>query len=258
VSICRNNSVNSFFGLPPPLVEEDHFSQAFHQTLYVPSPTQTPTSLMANNPTLILNSLKPIKVIESFDENPSIFARKTDGERKNSGNIDLTSCTESLGFESSDEIITSFDDLGFFDKKNNNNFCRRKSTYSSNSSLICRFSRRREKRVPKSEFPPPLTTLDENGRRSFMLKSVRKDGRLEIAEVVIERPEILRATRENGRLRLNLIQTVSVDDDDDHEDEDEEEETERGLKIPTSASLRRCYDHQHVWGPHQHRFVTTI
>lgn len=55
------------------------------------------------------------------------------------------------------------------------------------------------KKVKK--FPPPLSTFNRNGRPSFYLRSVRSDGRLELTEVKIDRPEILRASRDDGQLR---------------------------------------------------------
>ncbi|XP_021742458.1 protein FANTASTIC FOUR 1-like [Chenopodium quinoa] len=279
-SICRNNSVNSFFGLPPPSLEEDHFSQAFHQTLGGCSPLLQPSQPPLNFTLAVDNHNNPLKPIESL-------TGPTAGDKGNSAHIDLMSCTESIGFESSDEMISSFDDLG-------RNCCRNydgeSSSSSSSSSEGC-FSRRRERGVGKRweerKFPPPLTSLSENGRRNFVLKSVRNEGRLEIIGVMIEHPEMLCATRDNGRLRMHLVKSTGVSDDDEdggddsEEAENEEEETnessddegetvseeeERELRrVPATAAaaggIRRCYQQRvmhHVWGPQQHRCVTTI
>ena len=117
-----------------------------------------------------------------------------------------------------------------------------------------------------------------------MLRQIRSNGRLEIARVLISRPEILCASRENGRLRLHLV----VDDDECELEEDEEEkeeveneeeeeadegenemeetpamavaaaaEEEREWKIP---AVRRCYQREvlYAWGQQQRRCVTTM
>jgi len=66
--------------------------------------------------------------------------------------------------------------------------------------------RRKERR----EYPPAMT------RMSF--KTYRKEGRLVLEEVRIPRREFLRASREDGRLRLKLVQP-----EDDHDEEEENE-----------------------------------
>lgn len=137
-------------------------------------------------------------------------------------------------------------------------------------------------RSEKREFPPPLTTMSENGGRNFVLRSERRDGRLEIVKVAIERPEVLYASRQNGRLTMHLVRSVpefEEDDDDVFEEEEEtedeeereteeeeeeeeeeadEEEEEREWKIPAEG-VRRCYQHHgYVWGQQQRRWVTTM
>ncbi|KAF9670000.1 hypothetical protein SADUNF_Sadunf13G0022900 [Salix dunnii] len=102
------------------------------------------------------------------------------------GGIDgLMSCTESLGFESSDE--RRFDDDVI-------------ESCSRERSAIKRVKWRKtgEKKEAK-KFPPPLSSLNHNGQPIFFLKSVRKDGRLELTEVRIDRHEVLRASRKDGR-----------------------------------------------------------
>lgn len=289
MSVCRN-SVNSFIGLPP-VLEEDHFSQAFHQTLGVPSPPSSPPYFPPNYLNLTLNPLKPIKVLDPLTTSPAVSAGDLAGDSRNSGHIDLMSCTESLGFESSEEMMSSLDDLGSFESCNS----RRNNGGLSSSSSSSFFLRRREKRVSslleEKNFPPPLTSLSENGRRNFTLKSMRNNGRLQIVGVMTEHPEILYASRDNGRLRLHLVKDVNhhhhhhdhhdnhdekeknteerekeeerekteeenQEDDvaEDDDDDEEEEEEEREWKNPTVGRLRRwCYYHRpmHVWGPQQ-------
>ncbi|CAO2836783.1 unnamed protein product [Amaranthus hypochondriacus] len=275
-----NKSVNAFFTLPssPSSSIWDEISfDAFHQTLGVPSSPPIPSSFKASNLNQILNPLQPIKRVDSNFTNST---QKTCEKQNNSCHIDLMSCTESLGLESSDEIISSFDDLGNFTKCSKS---RTNEDFSSPSSpLLSSSSSGLRKKWDEKKFPPPITSLSENGRRNFVLKSDRKDGRLEIVRVMIERPEILISSRENGRLKMNLVLNVSDDDDHDCNDdvdddydcdyecnnidddkteeiEEDEKKIEKGRKI---LALRRCYHHQRqisVWGPQQqHRFVTTV
>ncbi|XP_050220826.1 protein FANTASTIC FOUR 1 [Mercurialis annua] len=115
-------------------------------------------------------------------------------------------CTESLGFESCDErrVDDESDEL-----------CSRTSTTATTRvTNNWRKNNIRERKEVK-KFPPPLSSLNHNGQPSFYLRPVRKNGRLELTEVRIDRPEILRASREDGRLRLHLIR-----DDDEEEDND--------------------------------------
>jgi hypothetical protein len=134
------------------------------------------------------------------------------------GGVDgLMSCTESLGFESSDE--RRFDDkieeeINGNHESSNDGFQRR--------TISTRMKWRKEGGEVK-KFPPPLSSMTRNGQRNFFFRAVRKDGRLELTEVRIDRTEILHASRQDGRLRLHLIR-------DDHDiqdciDDDQEEET---------------------------------
>lgn len=87
----------------------------------------------------------------------------------------------------------------------------------------------RRKRMGAAEgrgnsFPPPLSSLDSNGQPSFILLPVRKDGRLQLSQVRIKRPEIVYAARQDGRLRLYLVPDL-LDDV-----EQEEEECDRELE----------------------------
>lgn len=137
------------------------------------------------------------------------------------GGVDgLMSCTESLGFESSDErrvddeMKTCYDDAAW--------------GWTSSKPLMLKSSRWRDaggQRREARRFPPPLPSLNHNGQPSFFLRPVRKDGRLEITKVRIDRPEILRASRQDGRLTLHLIKEEEEEGVKKEEEEEEEEET---------------------------------
>ncbi|OWM85395.1 hypothetical protein CDL15_Pgr019019 [Punica granatum] len=115
----------------------------------------------------------------------------------------LMSCTESLGFESSDDIWADEWYPAWPAKP------------VERTTRLREASERREKK-----FPPPISSLNHKGQRSFFFRPVRTEGRLELAEVRIDCPEILRASREDGRLRLDLI----VEEDMETEEQEKEQE----------------------------------
>ncbi|CAN6374109.1 unnamed protein product [Urochloa humidicola] len=77
-----------------------------------------------------------------------------------------------------------------------------------------------ERRQPK-EFPPPIRSIGRGGKPYVCFRSFREDGRFVLLEVVIPGKELLQATREGGRLRLQFANAaaaaavgVGVSDDD--------------------------------------------
>ncbi|KAF3454409.1 hypothetical protein FNV43_RR04856 [Rhamnella rubrinervis] len=194
------------------------------------------------------------------------------------GGIDgLMSCTESLGFESSDERRA--DDQ--IEAMPMNRRCVYEDDHEEELCLMVRpwtnkkWRKMGERREVK-KFPPPLSSLNRNGQPSFFLRPVRKDGRLELTEVRIDRPEILRAYREDGRLRLHLLVSDDEPADEDciqeeekegrqekediEEEEDEEEvkeiiEEDRVDEWKFSVSgegIRRCHELVNHHGGHHH------
>lgn len=204
------------------------------------------------------------------------------------GGVDgLMSCTESLGFESSDERLAD-DQIEAMSRRD----CDDDHEELWSNKTWRRVGERREVR----KFPPPLSSLNRNGQPSFFLRPMRKDGRLELTEVRINRPEILRAHREDGRLRLHLVVrdddpdqvcvggegVVGEEEEEEHEDdieeeeeedddEDEEEDEVKGIiekdrvdewKFPVSGDgIRWCHEvvvthhpvsHHHHHGSHHH------
>ncbi|XP_021283322.1 uncharacterized protein LOC110415882 [Herrania umbratica] len=156
------------------------------------------------------------------------------------GGVDgLMSCTESLGFESCDErrVDDDDDDDNGGDKKKNCDqrveVCEGKRSVMMTRDAWRRRRKSEEKRERKNKkFPPPLSSLNQNGQPCFYLKPVRTNGRLELTEVRIERPEILRAVRQNGRLRLHLVSSdVCSRINEVEEEETEQEEQEQELHL---------------------------
>ncbi|KAM7508488.1 hypothetical protein LguiA_018941 [Lonicera macranthoides] len=125
------------------------------------------------------------------------------------GSVDgLMSCTESLGFESSDERRIGDQTMEDFRP-----MIRRPRSKRNDNAVV--------KREVK-KFPPPLSSLNNNGKPTFFLRPVRIDGRLELRIVKIQRPEILHASRQNGRLKLDFIVNEEIHDIEDEENDVEE------------------------------------
>lgn len=79
----------------------------------------------------------------------------------------------------------------------------------------------------RGNFPPPISSLNELGQPSFIFVPIRKNGRMQLNKIRIRRPEILHATREDGRLRLFLIPDHNVEEDIEEKKEEKEEEKEK-------------------------------
>ncbi|KAK7356034.1 hypothetical protein VNO80_15300 [Phaseolus coccineus] len=81
-------------------------------------------------------------------------------------------------------------------------------------------------------FPPPISSLNKLGQPNFIFVPVRENGRMQLNRVRIRRPEILYATREDGRLRLFLIPDYCVKDNiEEEEDEPQEKEEDEEKEL---------------------------
>lgn len=150
-------------------------------------------------------------------------------------NVGLTSsCTESLGFESSDEIRTDDPITENLENKDSiiidEDYCCGRRTTAAEGGESENWRRKMRNHVKKEakSFPPPLSSLNVKGQPSFFLRPIRKDGRLELTEVRIHRPEILHVWRHDGRLTLHLIPDETILDD-DREQQEQEQEQEREI-----------------------------
>lgn len=302
MSLCKK-SVHSFFNLTTSLdttMNDPHklsYNQCHSQISSSP-----PSSFLSGGLGLITandtqhspNVLESSSIKASSSSPPSSPCSSPPPKKDPSGNsvfflddigdgiVDgLMSCTESLGFESSDERRVEVDRNNDINGNDEGGVCSR------------RMRRSRMKFGEVKKFPPPLSSLNHNGRRSFFLRAVRKDGRLELTEVRLDRAETLRASREDGRLRLHLIQDcieeeeqeeenleveqeeeekemVEEEKEDEEEEEEEEEKMVEGVeedieeerveewKFPVSGEgLRRCiemasHDHHNQYHHHHH------
>ena len=70
----------------------------------------------------------------------------------------------------------------------------------------------------KKDLPPYLTTLDCNGRPRFYHRRVRSEGRLEIARVAVNLPEIV-SVRGRGGLRIGTVRVGQQRDEGEGNDD---------------------------------------
>ncbi|GAB4855502.1 hypothetical protein Ancab_024120 [Ancistrocladus abbreviatus] len=223
MSFCRKGD-SSFFGLAD--------SEKFHRTSDE-QPSNVPSQ--GNGLSLIFGHEKAPNVVESSavksafsNAVPTSLTKDTGGIwflDDIGGSIDgLMSCTESLGFESSNERMVDENNT-IIEELSNHRYRHCDDNDGANSSAHKRSRASRMTEMKReAKFPPPLTSLNQNGQPSFVLRPVRTDGRLEITEVRIQRPEILCASRENGRLTMHLVKSIESED----ETEEQEEVVEEG------------------------------
>jgi len=124
----------------------------------------------------------------------------------------LITCTKSIDFQNID-ISDEIDDNKKIIKDEDVDYC------WSETKLV----------GDGENFPPPISSLNMLGQPSFIFVPVRENGRMQLIKVRIRRPEILCATREDGRLRLFLIPDHCVEDNIEDEEEEEKEEQDQEL-----------------------------
>ncbi|KAF7144235.1 hypothetical protein RHSIM_Rhsim05G0145100 [Rhododendron simsii] len=199
------------------LILDQQLQSSLHGRRIIPSPVSGLGFITFSD-----NTHNPTNVVDSAAIKPPPPPTVTTVAKKDPGGIGfldevggsvngLMSCTESLGFESSDE------------RRVDDQVMERITSEERGSGAGARKkwkrTRGRRDEVEARKFPPPLSSMNRDGRPSFILRPVRRDGRLELTEVKIDRTEILHASRQDGRLRLDMIRDVA-DVEEDHEEEE--------------------------------------
>ncbi|CAL9231157.1 unnamed protein product [Arabidopsis halleri] len=183
---------------------QDNSPKSFLDTLSSPSPWNPSKGLHATTH----QDETPPPFTEIFGELHFRESSHSSYEKTSAENSSLQLCTEGLGSESyydlEDEKVNvnvngngEDHDEEIIEVKGKDNGSNDEEEWEP---------RRKERK----EYPPAMT------RMSF--KTYRKEGRLVLEEVRIPRREFLRASREDGRLRLKLVQP-----EDDHDEEEENE-----------------------------------
>ncbi|CAN6840650.1 hypothetical protein Bca4012_048373 [Brassica carinata] len=199
--------------------------RSFHQIFESQRQDKAPKSLLD---TLISSSSPwnplPIKGLHVTDHNETppfteIFGElhfressHSSFEKASAENSSLQLCTEGLGSESYyglEDGKVNGNGNGEEDDDHESEVMKGKDNGSSNEECG---PWRKERR----EYPPAMT------RMSF--KTYREEGRFVLEEVRIPKREFLLASREDGRLKLKLVQP---EDEDEDEDEDQEENKDK-------------------------------
>ncbi|XP_021856801.2 protein FANTASTIC FOUR 3 [Spinacia oleracea] len=132
----------------------------------------------------------------------------------NSDSLQL--CTEGLGSESLGDV----EDL-LMEVQNTKSHDDEKVLVRRHSSdCYCRKMRVNEKTM----FPPPIPYIGQAGKPSVSFQSYRQDGRFVLKEVRIPTHECLQASREDGRLRLSIVQPGNDEEEEEEEEEDDEDD----------------------------------
>ncbi|KAL8148132.1 hypothetical protein AgCh_005469 [Apium graveolens] len=157
---------------------------------------------------------------EKNEENYTPTQRK---HNKNSGSFSsmnserLSICTEGLGFESCDNTEDFVNNSGWKYSKPRSSITR----HFSNEYLSGKRSR-----ITGEEFPPPISCIGRTGKPWVCFKSYRKNGRFILKEVKNPIQEFLHACRQDGRLKLQYIQSDDdiIEEDDEKADEGDSED----------------------------------
>ncbi|KAJ6798239.1 protein FANTASTIC FOUR 3 [Iris pallida] len=150
-------------------------------------------------------------------------AKKNGGVFSAKNSESLLMCTEGLGSESSDDVddlMEHGDDWRSWGEGEMDTG-RRRSLMPSRVNGYTRCAK---------EFPPPISSIGRSGRPWVCLRSYREDGRFVLREVRIPCQEWLRASREDGRLKLHFVHPdEGVEEGEEEEEEKENAEEEQVL-----------------------------
>ncbi|CAL9206275.1 unnamed protein product [Musa hybrid cultivar] len=140
----------------------------------------------------------------------------------------LQLCTERLGSESSDDVDDLVEEDG--DDRGSDRWKEKQAVVGGGHPNNCS-----DVRTRTGGFPPPISSIGKSGKPWIYFKSYRHEGRFVLREIRIPTKEFLHASREDGRLKLQLVhpdeeipEGDEEEDDDDDDDEEEEEEEEDG------------------------------
>ncbi|XP_038902712.1 protein FANTASTIC FOUR 3-like [Benincasa hispida] len=140
----------------------------------------------------------------------------------------LQLCTEGLGSESSDDV----EDLQV-EMINGNWQIKEEKVVSASVKHVATGTSSgelRRSRMSRQAFPPPLSFIGRSGKTGVCFTSYRQDGRFVLKEVRIPTQEFLQARREDGRLKLQIVQSddyILEEEDEADEEQDDVEGNER-------------------------------
>ncbi|GER40916.1 hypothetical protein STAS_17613 [Striga asiatica] len=123
--------------------------------------------------------------------------------------ISSTQADKNRSFNFADEYFLKNEVL-----TNNNGNKNGQSREERETQGLTRKELKRSRSYGVGDFPPPISCIGKCGKPFVSFRSFRQDGRFILKEIRIQ--ELMHVQRENGRLKLQFIQS----DDDDEEDGD--------------------------------------
>ncbi|CAL4989592.1 unnamed protein product [Urochloa decumbens] len=121
----------------------------------------------------------------------------------------LLLCTEGLGSESTVDADDMFKDADAEAEAAAIKGAAETDVVDASAAAAAAMKELEERRQPK-EFPPPIRSIGRGGKPYVCFRSFREEGRFVLLEVVIPGKELLQATREGGRLRLQFANAAAA------------------------------------------------
>ncbi|GAB2214849.1 hypothetical protein Drorol1_Dr00019214 [Drosera rotundifolia] len=218
------------------------------------STSPSSSSSSPSSPTSLSDSIQEAKV-ESFavkerdDSTPgsSFLGRNghVGGHRSSDSFSSMSSeslqlCTEGLGFESSDDVEDLKSEISCTSHWDKYSSMERMWDQTQLAAVAevedtgGRFSwsdqTKRAKKCAR-EVPPPISSIGRSGKPRVWFESYKEDGRFVLRQVRMPPQEFLHAHREDGRLRLCLVQPGECsfrEEDEEEKMEKDEEEDDQG------------------------------
>lgn len=151
----------------------------------------------------------------------------------------ISICTEGLGFESSDDVEDIMNELS---NGNDHEHEEIRSTSIHNQGIISHdYSKIRSRTIKGSLLPPPISCIGSNGKTCVCFESFRENGRFILKEVRIPEWEFLHACREDGRLKLHIVQSDDefIEEDEEYDDDSEDVEEDESSEDITNDDEKR-------------------
>ncbi|CAM0950057.1 unnamed protein product [Alopecurus aequalis] len=135
---------------------------------------------------------------------PTVKRSASFSMKKSPSASSLLLCTEGLGSESTVDVLRD-DEADVLAAA-----LRHQEETPDDGGGMAKEEEEKENQRPPPSFPPPIRSISgRGGKPSVCFRSFRAEGRFVLVEVVIPGKELLQASREGGRLRLQFASTAA-------------------------------------------------
>lgn len=135
---------------------------------------------------------------------PTVKRSASFSMKKSPSASSLLLCTEGLGSESTVDVLRDDEDDVLAAA------LRRQDETRDDDAGAAKEEDEKENQRPPPSFPPPIRSISgRGGKPSVCFRSFRAEGRFVLVQVVIPGKELLQASREGGRLRLQFASTAA-------------------------------------------------